>query len=149
MRLWPYYSLIWLIDGIFKQQRALLSPYDTFTKWHTLIKIFTSFVWTISFKVTHNTAGLGSFLNIGDEAPVPADGIKPTFTERPVIRQTDDGGNVSFECRLVGDPKPTVTWLVFIWILPVLTFRISYALCLCSSYQCLIAKVIPLYHCYR
>jgi hypothetical protein len=45
---------------------------------------------------------------------VPADGIKPTFTERPVIRQTEDGGKVSFECRLVGDPKPTVTWLVLI-----------------------------------
>jgi len=64
--------------------------------------------------VTHNIAGLGSFLNIGDEAPAPAEGIKPTFTERPVIRQTDDGGKVSFECRLVGDPKPTVTWLVFV-----------------------------------
>jgi hypothetical protein len=43
---------------------------------------------------------------------VPVEGIKPTFTERPVIRQTEDGGKVSFECRLVGDPKPTVTWLV-------------------------------------
>jgi hypothetical protein len=64
--------------------------------------------------VTHKIASLGSFLNIGDEAPVPADGIKPTFTERPVIRQTEDGGKVSFECRLVGDPKPTVTWLVLI-----------------------------------
>ncbi|XP_023159072.1 muscle M-line assembly protein unc-89-like isoform X4 [Ceratitis capitata] len=45
-----------------------------------------------------------------DEAPVPEDGIKPTFTERPVIRQSEDGGNVTFECRCVGDPKPTVTW---------------------------------------
>ncbi|EDW50927.1 GM26811 [Drosophila sechellia] len=47
-----------------------------------------------------------------DEAPVPesAEGIKPTFTERPVIRQSEDGGNVTFECRCVGDPTPTVTW---------------------------------------
>lgn len=49
-------------------------------------------------------------INLGDEAPVPEDGIKPTFTERPVIRQSEDGGNVTFECRCVGDPKPTVTW---------------------------------------
>lgn len=48
--------------------------------------------------------------NIGDEAPVPEDGIKPTFTERPVIRQSDDGNTITFECRLVGDPKPSVKW---------------------------------------
>lgn len=49
-------------------------------------------------------------MNIGDEAPVPDDGIKPTFTERPVIRQSDDGNTITFECRLVGDPKPSVKW---------------------------------------
>lgn len=48
--------------------------------------------------------------NLGDEAPVPDDGIKPTFTERPIIRQTDDGSKITFECRCVGDPKPTVLW---------------------------------------
>lgn len=46
----------------------------------------------------------------GDEAPVPEDGIKPTFTERPVIRQTEDGAKIIFECRCVGKPAPTVTW---------------------------------------
>ncbi|XP_023247566.1 disorganized muscle protein 1-like [Copidosoma floridanum] len=45
-----------------------------------------------------------------DEAPVPDDGIKPTFTERPVIRQSDDGNTITFECRLAGDPKPSVMW---------------------------------------
>ncbi|XP_026819249.1 muscle M-line assembly protein unc-89-like [Rhopalosiphum maidis] len=45
-----------------------------------------------------------------DEAPVPEDGIKPTFTERPIITQTEDSRNVIIECRLVGDPKPTVQW---------------------------------------
>lgn len=50
------------------------------------------------------------FENLGDEAPVPDDGIKPTFTERPVIRQSDDGGNITFECRCVGDPEPNVKW---------------------------------------
>lgn len=49
-------------------------------------------------------------MHTGDEAPVPDDGIKPTFTERPVIRQSEDGGNITFECRCVGDPKPTVIW---------------------------------------
>lgn len=42
--------------------------------------------------------------------PESTDGIKPTFTERPVICQSEDGGNVTFECRCVGDPTPTVTW---------------------------------------
>jgi hypothetical protein len=46
----------------------------------------------------------------GDEAPTPKDGIKPTFTERPVIRQSDDCTTVTFECRLVGEPTPTVAW---------------------------------------
>lgn len=53
---------------------------------------------------------IGEFLNIGDEAPVPENGIKPTFTERPVIRQSDDGGKITFECRCVGDPKPSLVW---------------------------------------
>lgn len=47
----------------------------------------------------------------GDEAPVPQEsGIKPTFTERPVIRQSDEGSDVIIECRLVGEPKPTIVW---------------------------------------
>ncbi|CAH1103156.1 unnamed protein product [Psylliodes chrysocephalus] len=46
-----------------------------------------------------------------DEAPVPEkEGIKPTFTERPVIRQTDDGSTITFLCRCVGDPKPEIQW---------------------------------------
>lgn len=48
--------------------------------------------------------------DIGDEAPVPEDFIKPTFTERPVIRQSEDGTKITFECRCVGKPKPTITW---------------------------------------
>lgn len=49
----------------------------------------------------------------GDEAAVPDDGCKPTFTERPVIKQLDDdksGGRILFECRCVGDPKPDLIW---------------------------------------
>lgn len=49
----------------------------------------------------------------GDEAPMPDDGVRPTFTERPVIKQLEDdksGGRIMFECRCVGDPKPEVEW---------------------------------------
>ncbi|XP_024086206.1 muscle M-line assembly protein unc-89-like [Cimex lectularius] len=45
-----------------------------------------------------------------DEAPVPENGIKPTFTERPLIRQSDSGSEITIECRLVGEPKPSVIW---------------------------------------
>ncbi|VEN57317.1 unnamed protein product [Callosobruchus maculatus] len=46
-----------------------------------------------------------------DEAPLPEkEGIKPTFTERPIIRQSEDGLKITFECRCVGDPKPEIQW---------------------------------------
>lgn len=49
----------------------------------------------------------------GDEAPVPEkEGIKPTFTERPVITQSEDGNRITLECRCVGDPRPEVQWYV-------------------------------------
>jgi hypothetical protein len=47
----------------------------------------------------------------GDEAPLPPDGTKPNFTEKPVIRQSDDGTKIIFECRLIADPKPTIEWI--------------------------------------
>ena len=38
-------------------------------------------------------------------------GVKPTFTERPVIRQSEEEtGKIIFECRLVGEPRPEITW---------------------------------------
>ena len=47
----------------------------------------------------------------GEEAPVPKGGVKPTFTERPVIRQSEEEPNkIIFECRLVGEPRPEITW---------------------------------------
>jgi len=48
-------------------------------------------------------------LKSGDEAPLPADGMKPNFTEKPVIRQSDDG-NIIFECRVISEPSPTIEW---------------------------------------
>ena len=46
-----------------------------------------------------------------DDTTLPKkDGVKPTFTERPSIRQSDDGNSVIFSCKCVGDPVPTVVW---------------------------------------
>merc|ERR1711956_139303 len=37
-----------------------------------------------------------------EEAPIPKGGVKPTFTERPVIRQSEEESNkIIFECRQV------------------------------------------------
>lgn len=46
----------------------------------------------------------------GDEVPVPKNGVRPTFTGRPVIRQTEDDARIVFECKLVGDPLPEISW---------------------------------------
>lgn len=51
-------------------------------------------------------------LCLGDDAPIPKGGVKPTFTERPIIRQEGDGASakVVFECKLVGEPMPEILW---------------------------------------
>ncbi len=49
------------------------------------------------------------FLLIGEEAPIPQGGVRPTFTERPVIRQVEEG-KIAFECRMVGEPRPDISW---------------------------------------
>jgi len=38
------------------------------------------------------------------------DGIAPTFSKKPSIRQEEDGKRLLFECRIQADPKPTVSW---------------------------------------
>lgn len=38
------------------------------------------------------------------------DGLAPTFSKKPAIRQEEDGKKLLFECRIQADPKPTVTW---------------------------------------
>lgn len=38
------------------------------------------------------------------------DGIAPTFEKKPAIRQAEDGRVLYFECVILSDPKPTVTW---------------------------------------
>ena len=38
------------------------------------------------------------------------DGIAPTFSKKPAIRQEEDGKRLLFECRIQADPRPTVSW---------------------------------------
>jgi hypothetical protein len=45
-----------------------------------------------------------------DEATIPQGGVKPTFTERPVIRQSDEGNKIIFQCKLAGEPEPNLVW---------------------------------------
>uniref|UniRef100_A0ABD2XAR8 Ig-like domain-containing protein n=1 Tax=Trichogramma kaykai TaxID=54128 RepID=A0ABD2XAR8_9HYME len=67
--------------------------------------------YKVTAKNDHGESNATISLNFdSDEAPVPDDGVKPTFTEPPVIEQIDDGDTVMFQCRLAGDPKPTVKW---------------------------------------
>jgi len=38
------------------------------------------------------------------------DGVAPSFSQKPVIRQEEDGRKLLFECKIKADPKPTVVW---------------------------------------
>lgn len=38
------------------------------------------------------------------------DGLAPTFSKKPAIRQEEDGKRLLFECRIQADPKPVVNW---------------------------------------
>ena len=38
------------------------------------------------------------------------DGIAPTFSTKPTIRQGPDGTTLIFHCAIVADPKPQITW---------------------------------------
>ena len=95
--LWSSGNRCWLVyfSSIAKNTYCIKIPRFT---WPTLIQIGCLFNFSY-------------FLSLGEEAPIPKGGVKPTFTERPVIRQSDDESNkIIFECRLVGEPRPDVTW---------------------------------------
>ncbi|RWS15516.1 twitchin-like isoform X8, partial [Dinothrombium tinctorium] len=38
------------------------------------------------------------------------EGVAPSFSKKPTIRQEDDGNRLLFECKIVADPQPTVLW---------------------------------------
>lgn len=39
-----------------------------------------------------------------------ADDFAPSFTQKPQLRQEDDGNRLIFECQLVSLPKPEIAW---------------------------------------
>lgn len=39
-----------------------------------------------------------------------ADDFAPSFTQKPQLRQEDDGNKLIFECQLISAPKPEITW---------------------------------------
>lgn len=39
------------------------------------------------------------------------DGLAPTFSKKPSIKQEDDGKRLLFECIIQADPKPTIVWI--------------------------------------
>lgn len=39
-----------------------------------------------------------------------ADDFAPSFTQKPQLRQEDDGNRLIFECQLLASPKPEIEW---------------------------------------
>lgn len=39
-----------------------------------------------------------------------ADDFAPSFTQKPQLRQEDDGNRLIFECQLLAAPKPDIEW---------------------------------------
>jgi hypothetical protein len=38
------------------------------------------------------------------------DDLAPSFTQKPQLRQEDDGNKLVFECQLLASPKPEISW---------------------------------------
>lgn len=39
-----------------------------------------------------------------------AEDFAPSFTQKPQLRQEDEGNKLIFECKLLGCPRPETTW---------------------------------------
>lgn len=39
-----------------------------------------------------------------------AEDFAPSFTQKPQLRQEDDGNRLIFECQLLASPKPDIEW---------------------------------------
>ena len=39
-----------------------------------------------------------------------AEDAAPSFTQKPQLRQEDEGNRLIFECQLVSKPKPEISW---------------------------------------
>ena len=55
---------------------------------------------------------LPPLLHAAMDAPTlpQVDGIAPTFSTKPTIRQGPDGATLIFHCAIVADPKPNISW---------------------------------------
>ena len=71
---------------------------------HIILKISTTFYGKLRLYFI--------FLLLAIDAPsLPqVDGIAPTFSTKPTIRQGPDGTTLIFHCAIVADPKPQITW---------------------------------------
>ena len=49
-------------------------------------------------------------LIISFESMGVADDFAPYFTQKPQLRQEDDGNRLIFECQLLSSPKPEIEW---------------------------------------
>ncbi|XP_055331451.1 twitchin-like isoform X3 [Paramacrobiotus metropolitanus] len=66
---------------------------------------------TAKNSVGENSANIS--LNFDSDEPPEEDkskGIRPSFTQKPVIRQSDDFNKIIFDCKLRAQPKPTISW---------------------------------------
>lgn len=39
-----------------------------------------------------------------------AEDFAPSFTQKPQLRQEDEGNRLVFECKILSSPKPDITW---------------------------------------
>ena len=61
--------------------------------------------------VKENKKYIQIFILAIDAPSLPqVDGIAPTFSTKPTIRQGPDGTTLIFHCAIVADPKPQITW---------------------------------------
>jgi len=82
------------VKNLFKMKKYI--SYRTELHFSGLPFVENSDYWIFFSLYTKTTSCLG------DEAAIPSGGVKPTFTERPVIRQSDEGNKIIFQCRLAG-----------------------------------------------
>ena len=45
-----------------------------------------------------------------EDEPSTAEGTAPTFIQKPIIKQENDGKRLIFECKIAADPKPDLFW---------------------------------------
>jgi len=116
-------------DVTWFQNDAKLSP--TSSKHKQTVKVATGNNYDVTLEITElgpNDAGTYKIvvknkagevtanvnLNFStDDAAPPAnsaEGTAPTFIQKPIIKQENDGKRLIFECKIAADPKPDLFW---------------------------------------